>query len=150
VAADGRPLPPALSAPGFDLPDRLMVFDGVCVLCNGGVRFVLAHEKEAAFSFTPEQSALGQRVLAALGRPPEGNDSVVVIDAGRYYLKSDAVFQLAYSLKAPWSWAVLLRFCPRVLRDWIYDLVARNRYGLFGRYDRCLVPDAALRRRFPE
>lgn len=127
-----------------------MVFDGLCVLCSGAVRFVVAHEKDAAFSFAPVQSALGQRVLAALGQPLDGNDSVVVIDDGRSYLKSDALVRLASTLKAPWSWYVLTRFCPRALRDWLYDRLAQNRYSIFGRYDNCMVPDAALRRRFPQ
>ena len=144
MAASGHPLPPGLA-----VPSRFMVFDGVCVLCNGAVRFILAHEREPAFSFAPVQSALGQRLLAALGRPLDGNDSVVVVDGGRYYLKSDAIVRLALALKAPWSWAALTRFLPRRLRDWLYDRLAQNRYGIFGRYDRCMVPDAALRQRFP-
>lgn len=127
-----------------------MVFDGVCVLCNGAVRFILAHEKAPIFSFTPVQSDLGQQVLTALSRPLDGNDSVVVIDGGRYYLKSDAIVRLAGALKAPWSWYALIRFCPRAWRDWAYDRLARNRYAIFGRYDSCMVPDAALRRRFPQ
>lgn len=145
MAASGQPLPPGLAA-----PSRLMVFDGVCVLCSGAVRFILAHERERAFSFAPVQSPLGQRVLAALGRPVDGNDSVVVIDGGRYYVKSDAIVRLALTLKAPWSWTALTRHCPRGLRDWLYDRLARNRYSIFGRYDRCMVPDAALKQRFPQ
>lgn len=126
-----------------------MVFDGVCVLCSGAVRFILAHEQTPAFSFTPVQSPLGQRVLAALGRPLDGNDSVVVIDEGRYYLKSDAIVRLSMNLKRPWSWYALTRFCPRGLRDWAYDRLAQNRYAIFGRYDDCMVPDAEMRKRFP-
>lgn len=145
MAARGQPLPPDLA-----VPSHLMVFDGVCVLCSGAVRFILAHEKEAAFSFAPVQSPLGQRVLAALGRPLDGNESVVVIDSGRYYLKSDAFVRVALALKAPWSWYALTRFCPRPLRDWLYDRLAQNRYSIFGRTDSCMVPDAALRRRFPQ
>jgi predicted DCC family thiol-disulfide oxidoreductase YuxK len=100
VAARGEPLPPDLA-----VPSRLMVFDGVCVLCSAAVRFILDNEKELSFRFAPLQSPLGQRVLAALGRPLDGNDSVVFIDAGRYHLKSDAVAQLATALKAPWAFS---------------------------------------------
>jgi len=126
-----------------------MVFDGVCVLCSGAVRFILRHEKSPDFAFATVQSALGQRVLAAVGQPPDGNDSVVVIAGGRYYLKSDATVRLARQLKAPWSWYALIRFLPRSLRDWLYDRLAQNRYSIFGRYDTCMVPDPDLRRRFP-
>lgn len=127
-----------------------MVFDGVCVLCNGGVRFVLKREKRPNFVFATVQSPLGQRVLSALGQPRDGSASMVVIDEGRYFLKSDAVVQTARALKAPWSWPALVRVLPRWLRDWIYDRIARNRYSLFGRYDSCMVPDAELKARFPQ
>ena len=141
----GHPLPPGLS-----LPAPLLVFDGVCVLCSGTVQTVLHHERAPDFRFEPVQSALGQRVLAALGQPLDGNDSMVVIDGGRYFLKSDAVVQVARYLKAPRSWAVLIRFLPRALRDGVYDVLARNRYRLFGRTETCMVPDPALRQRFPQ
>jgi len=140
----GRTLPPDLS-----VPSPLLVFDGVCVLCSGTVQSVLRHERAPDFRFTPVQSALGQRVLAALGQPLDGNDSMVVIDGGRYFLKSDAVVQVARHLKAPRSWAALIRFLPRRLRDGLYDRLARNRYRLFGRYESCMLPDPALRERFP-
>lgn len=144
MAPRGEALPPGLA-----VPPRLMVFDGVCVLCSGAVQFILRHEKAPEFSFAPVQSVLGQRVLAALGQPADGNDSVVVIDAGRYFLKSDATLRLARQLKAPWSWYAVIRFVPQRWRDWAYDRLAQNRYSIFGRYDTCMVPDAELRWRFP-
>lgn len=150
MAGGGLPLPPALAAPGSGLPAKLMVFDGVCVLCSGAVRFIVEHEREAVFAFTPVQSPLGQRVLAGLGQPLDGNDSVVVIDGGRWYLKSDAIARLAATLKAPWRWYGVTRLLPRGLRDRAYDCLARNRYNIFGRTDTCMVPDAALRQRFLE
>jgi len=127
-----------------------MVFNGVCVLCNGGLRFVIAHESAPDFRFAAVQSPLGQRVLAALDQPRDGSASMVVIDAGRYFLKSDAVVQTARALKAPWSWGAVVRFLPRALRDWAYDRLAQNRYLMFGRYEVCRVPDATLRQRFPD
>lgn len=145
AAGSGKPLPPDLSSPA-----KLMVFDGVCVLCNGAVRFILAHERVPEFHFTPVQSNLGQLVLAALDQPLDGNDSVVVIDEGCSYYKSDAVIQIARSLKAPWSWGAAVRFVPRAWRDWAYDRLARNRYAIFGRYDSCMLPDPALKQRFPQ
>lgn len=150
MAAGGAPLPPELASRESGVPAKLMVFDGICVLCSGAVRFVVTHERAADFTFTPVQSPLGQRVLAALGQPLNGNDSVVVLDDGQYYLKSDAVARLAATLKAPWRWYEVTRFLPRALRDRAYDCLARNRYNIFGRYDTCMVPDAALRARFPE
>jgi len=150
VAVGGAPLPPELSAGDSGVPPRLMVFDGVCVLCSSAVRFIVTHERNPDYTFTPVQSPLGQQVLAALGQPLDGNDSVVVIDGERWYLKSDAVARLALCLKAPWRWYAATRFLPRVLRDWAYDRLAQNRYSIFGRTETCMVPDAALRKRFPE
>jgi predicted DCC family thiol-disulfide oxidoreductase YuxK len=150
MAVGGEPLPPALASDESGLPPKLMIFDGVCVLCNGGVRFVLRRERQPDFSFAPVQSALGQRVLAALGQPLDGNASMVVIHAGRYFLKSDAVVETARGLKAPWSWAAGVRFLPKRWRDRAYELLARNRYNVFGRYDTCMVPDATMKTRFPE
>jgi predicted DCC family thiol-disulfide oxidoreductase YuxK len=150
VAAGGEPLPPELAARDSGVPPRLMVFDGVCVLCSGATRFVLKHERAPDFFFTPVQSELGQRVLAALDQPLDGNNSMVILADGRYYLKSDAIARLAQGLRVPWRWYALTRLLPRALRDRAYDCLARNRYNIFGRYDSCMVPDATLRRRFPE
>ena len=150
MAAGGEPLPPELAARDSGVPPRLMVFDGVCVLCSGATRFVLKHERAPDFVFTPVQSELGQRVLAALDQPLDGNNSMVILADGRYYLKSDAIARLAQGLRVPWRWYALTRLLPRALRDRAYDCLARNRYNIFGRYDSCMVPDATLRRRFPE
>ena len=150
AAVSGEPLPSSLATTEPTCPGKLVVFDGVCVLCSGGVRFVLAHERAPEFYFASAQCGLGQRVLAALGQPLDGNNSVVVIDSGRSYLKSDAVIQVAQSLKSPWSWVAALRLLPHGLRDWLYDCLARRRYRLFGRYDSCVLPEAAQRHRFAE
>ncbi|NIA68395.1 thiol-disulfide oxidoreductase DCC family protein [Pelagibius litoralis] len=125
-----------------------MLFDGVCVLCNGSMQFVLRHERMPTFHFAPIQSPPGRQALIAYGQAVEDWDSVVVIDDGTVYLKSDAALRIARGLKAPWSWLTILRVLPRGLRDWFYDRVARNRYRLFGRYDHCMVPGPDLRRRF--
>lgn len=146
--AGGEVLPPELSAQESGVPSKLMVFDGVCVLCNGGVRFVLKRERAPTFVFATVQSSLGQRVLEALDQPLDGSASMVVINEGRYFLKSDAVVETARGLKAPWSWGTAVRFLPQRWRDRAYELLARNRYNIFGRYDTCRIPDADLRRRF--
>jgi predicted DCC family thiol-disulfide oxidoreductase YuxK len=143
MSARGKPLPSGLS-----LPTKLLVFDGVCVLCSGTVQFILKHEKAPEFSFAPVQSALGQRVLAALGQPLDGNDSFVVTDNGRYYLRTEAAIQIARAMKAPWSWLAVVRVLPRAWGDAAYDWLARRRYRIFGRYDTCRLPDGALMERF--
>lgn len=130
------------------LPSKLILFDGVCVLCNGSMRFVMKHERAAVFQFAAIQSDAGQKVLADHDQETEDWDSVVVIEEGRVYRKSDAAVRIARYLRAPWRWLGIIRFLPRGLRDWLYDRVARNRYRLFGRYEVCMVPTPQLRGRF--
>ena len=131
---------PAPSSAEAPLPSKLILFDGVCVLCNRLMRFVLRHERHGEFFFAPIQSATGRRALAVHGQPVEDWDSVVVIDGASIYRKSAAALRLARALDAPWSWLVVFGLLPPFLRDWLYERVARNRYRLFGRYDACRVP----------
>ncbi len=126
----------------------LYLFDGVCVLCNRSVRFVLDHERGPEIRFAAAQSETGRALLARLDLP-EMPDSFVFIADGRVFERSAAVIAVARHLRAPWSWlAAVAGLLPAPPLDWLYDRVARNRYRLFGRYDACLVPDAGLRARF--
>ena len=138
---------PASSPAGGPVPSKLILFDGVCVLCNGLMRFVLRHERDAEFFFAPIQSATGRRALAMHGQAVEDWNSVVVIDGVSIYRKSAAALRLARALKVPWSWLAVFGLLPPFLRDWLYDRVARNRYRLFGRYDACQVPSPEERKR---
>ncbi len=130
--------------------DRTVVlFDGVCNLCHAWVRFVIARDPEAQVRFAPLQSDTGRRLLATSGAAPEGADSVVVIAGGEALVRSDAALAVADRLRAPWPLlARLARLVPRGLRDPIYDVVARGRYGWFGRRDVCGLPDGTPRDRF--
>ncbi len=131
-------------------PQPLLVFDGVCVLCSRAVRFVLQREQDTAIRFCPAQSPLGQQIFAALNLPLEAFETFIVLDDGKAYMKSAAVLHLARHLRQPWRSLAALAILPRGLLDWLYDRVARNRYRVFGRYDVCIVPDAALKERFVE
>jgi predicted DCC family thiol-disulfide oxidoreductase YuxK len=126
----------------------LVLFDGVCNLCDASVRFLLRRDRTGALRFAPIQSAAGQRVLGRHGLPLSGWDSFVFLDEGAAYLRSAAVFRVARYLRAPWPLVRIFRFLPRRLTDRVYNLVSLNRYALFGRKAECMVPDAALRRRF--
>lgn len=147
TASRSRSLPSALTA----APQPLFVFDGVCVLCSGAVRFTLARERDTALSFASAQSPLGQVVLRALGLSTDAYETMVLLEDGRAYVKSAAVRRLARRLKQPWrALGAIAGVLPRAMLDWLYDRVAGNRYRLFGRYDACMVPDAALASRFVE
>ena len=126
-----------------------MIFDGVCVLCSGGVRFVLRHERDADLVFATTQSATGQTLAAHHGISVEELDlTFVLVDGDRAYVRSDAALHVAGHLKAPWRWLAALRIVPRPIRDAVYSYVARRRYRLFGKYDACMIPTAGQRHRF--
>ncbi len=127
----------------------ILLFDGVCNLCAGTVRFAITRDREARLRFTPLQSPLGQDLLHRHGYEPGAVDSVVLIDAAGAHDRSTAALRLLRHLPAPWRWiGPPLLLCPRRLRDAVYDFVARRRYRWFGRRDECLVPTPDLRSRF--
>ncbi|MDB5094081.1 MAG: thiol-disulfide oxidoreductase [Candidatus Eremiobacteraeota bacterium] len=116
----------------------IVLFDGVCNLCNGAVRFIAANDPAGRFTFLSLQSPQGA-VLAGPGRvPPE--ESIVVLDGGKRYEQSDAVLHVAVYLRWPWPLAFGLILVPRGARDAAYRWVARNRYRWFGRRDACALP----------
>ena len=126
----------------------ILLYDGVCVLCSRSVTFVLKHEREASIRFVAIQSEEGAAMAAAHGVDPEQPDTFLFVEDGRAYRKSSAVITLLAHLRPPWSFARALRFCPTLLRDWLYDRVARNRYRLFGKREDCMAPTPELRERF--
>ena len=124
--------------------DPIVLFDGVCNLCNGAVRFILARDPRARFRFASLQSEAARRLLG--GDPPA--ETIVLIEAGKTHTRSTAALRIARLLRFPWplwyGWIVV----PRPLRDGVYDWVARHRYRWFGRRDTCMVPTPELRDRF--
>ena len=134
---------------------HLVLYDGVCGLCNGLVQFLLKHDHRAVFSFAPLQSATGKAMVARWGGNPEELSSFYVVadfrtaDA-RAVTKSEAALFVARELGWPWKLARAAGMLPGPLRDRLYDLVARNRYRVFGRYEQCLIPAEDSRRRFVE
>jgi predicted DCC family thiol-disulfide oxidoreductase YuxK len=130
------------------LPPRLILFDGICYLCTGSVRFVIAHDPGARFSFASLQSAAGQEVLSRFDLPLAGFDSFIYIREGRVYQRSTAALRVARDIGGVWGMLFLFIIIPRPLRDWLYDLVAKNRYSLFGKRDTCMLPTPELQKRF--
>jgi len=126
----------------------ILLFDGVCHLCDHSVRFVLARDRRQIFRFAALQSAAGTRLMNQFAPDALNLKSVVLIADGVAHTKSDAVLQIAARLNGPWHLLRILRLVPRPLRDWAYDRVAGNRYRWFGRSETCLMPTAALRSRF--
>lgn len=139
-----RPAPAPLLKPG----ETVVLFDGVCKLCNGWARFLIRHDRQRSVRLAAVQSPEGQALLAWAGLPLDQFDTLAVIRDRHYWVRSDAVLEIIAQLPGAWRPLLLLRGIPRVLRDWAYDRIARNRYRLFGKYDTCLLPDPDHEQRF--
>lgn len=128
----------------------LVLFDGVCNLCNTSVLFIIDRDPAARFRFAALQSDAAAAALASLSAevPQHGADSIVLIQDGRVYQRSDAALRIAQGLRRPWPFLGALLVVPRPVRDWVYDLIARNRYRWFGRRDACRIPTTELKERF--
>ncbi len=148
------------------MPNPLILYDGVCGLCNRFVQFVFRHDRKAIFRFVSLQSPLAARILSAHGASAIDLDTVYVIrnfdpahpdlakpekETGAQALlsRSDAVMFVLHELGGLWrALALVLRCFPRFIRDWAYRVIAGNRYRIFGRYPICPVPDPSVRNRF--
>jgi len=126
-----------LNLPDSDRP--VVLFDGVCNLCNGVVRFIIARDPSARFRFAPLPPA-----------DAGATDSIVLVEAGKKYTRSTAALRIARGLRFPWPLLYALMLAPRPLRDLVYDWVARHRYGWFGKRAACMVPTPEVRSRFLE
>jgi predicted DCC family thiol-disulfide oxidoreductase YuxK len=132
---------------------HLVLYDGVCGLCNRLLQFLLRHDHRRVFSFASLQSDIGQSIVVRSGRNPgELTSFYVVADyrtaASRVFTRSNAALFVAAELGWPWKAAQWMRVLPEGIRDRAYDVVARSRYRLFGRYDRCPIPSPEFRSRF--
>lgn len=127
----------------------VILFDGVCNLCNSAVRFVIRRDKKGIFRFAALQSPAGEQ-FAEQYQLPKTYTSVVLIENGHAYLKSAAALRIARKLNGLWPLLYLLIAVPTAIRDRLYDLIARNRYRWFGRTDHCMRPTPELQERFIE
>ncbi len=129
-------------------PPYILLFDGVCNLCNHTVQFVIKRDAKAQFRFASLQSDYGQTLLKKVGLPIDNFDSFVLILGNKYYLRSSAGLHVLRTLGGVWKLFYALIIFPRPLRDFVYDLVAHSRYKFFGRRDTCMVPTPEQKERF--
>lgn len=128
---------------------KIVLFDGVCNLCNGSVIFVLQREKAPRFQFASIQSKAGQEFLKWCGLPGNYTEAVVLIDRGHVYFGSTAALKIGQQLRFPWSFLSSVGLTvPKFIRDWVYRQIAIHRYQWFGKRDVCMVPSETLRARF--
>jgi predicted DCC family thiol-disulfide oxidoreductase YuxK len=138
---DWKPVPAA------DLPDGLLLFDGYCHVCSGSVRFLLVRDRAQQFTYVPCQSPWGYQIMERFGIDRDFAESFAFVDKGQILFKSDAGIA-ALSRLPFWLWIAFLRYVPRTFRDWIYDILARNRYKWFGKRDQCMVLPPGVSGRF--
>jgi predicted DCC family thiol-disulfide oxidoreductase YuxK len=128
---------------------RIILFDGVCNLCNGSVIFVLQREKEPMFKFASIQSEAGKELLKWCGLPEDYKQAIILIDHRKAYFGSTAALKIGQQLRFPWSLLAYLGFIvPGFVRDWVYNQIAAHRYRWFGKRDVCMVPTQDSKARF--
>lgn len=127
-----------------DFPDDrpIIVFDGHCVFCSAWARLVLRFDRKGLFRLLPAQTPLGEALYRHYGLDPADYETNILIENGRARFKADGSMRMARLLGFPFALASVFRVLPGPVADWLYDLVAKNRYRLFGRSDVCYLPEA--------
>ena len=126
----------------------IILFDGVCNLCNGAVNFIIRRDKHGYFKFASLQSDAAKRAVPGSGLRVPGFDSMILVENGRTHIKSSAALRIARRLGALWPLLGAFIIVPRPLRDAVYDWIARNRYRWFGKRESCMIPNDRIRDRF--
>lgn len=130
---------------------KIILFDGVCNLCNASVNFIIKHDKKDLFRFVPIQSNLGQNILYYIGIQPLNMDSVILYEPKiAYYYKSSAALEIMKNLGGFFYFIIILKIIPRSILNMIYDFIAQNRYKWFGKKESCMIPSEELKSKFLE
>src|SRR4030095_3155492 len=132
----------------MDVDKPIILFDGVCNFCNSMVNFVIRQDRKNVFLFCALQSPAGERLLKEYNIDWKANDSFVVIAQNKAYLKSDAALKLYNRLPWYWKWTQMFWIVPKFIRDWVYNVIAKNRYKWFGKQEVCMIPTPEVRQKF--
>lgn len=128
---------------------KLILFDGVCNLCNGAIQFIIKNDKKDVFRYAALQSDIGKKLVEERNIDTEKVDSILLIEPGvAYYDKSDAALQIGKHLKGYRSISSILYLIPSRLRNFVYDFIARNRYKWYGKREECMIPTPELKAKF--
>lgn len=127
---------------------KIILFDGVCNLCNSSVNFIIDNDRRNVFKFASLQSETGSELRKKHNLSSKDIDSVILIDTDRAYIKSDAALRIAAELGGIYKVISYLRFMPGFIRDYFYDIIAKNRYNWFGKKDTCRIPSPELKSKF--
>ncbi|MFC1733128.1 thiol-disulfide oxidoreductase DCC family protein [candidate division KSB1 bacterium] len=132
----------------FNTEHPIILFDGVCKFCNASINFIIRKDKKKKFRFLPIQMTGEKEIMKKLNQRTIQTDSIILIENQKSYIKSTAVIHIAIELGGIYKAAILFFIIPTFIRDFLYDIIARYRYTIFGKYDSCMVPDPELKDRF--
>jgi len=135
----------------MDLPlnKKIILFDGVCNLCDSTVQFIIKHDKEDLFRFVALQSDLGQEIINHIGLDTSKTDSIILYEPGTaYYYKAEAALKIAKELGGVYSLLSIFTVLPNYLNNKVYDYVARNRYKWYGKKEECMIPTPEMKAKF--
>lgn len=127
---------------------KIVLFDGVCNLCNNSVVFIIKQDKEDRFRFAALQDEAGEKITNQYQIDTDKVDSIVLVDNEKAYTESDAALRIALYLNGLYPLLYGFMIVPRFLRNWVYDLIAGNRYKWFGKKDNCMIPTPELKSKF--
>jgi predicted DCC family thiol-disulfide oxidoreductase YuxK len=136
------------SVPRFPDDRPIIIFDGMCVLCSGFARFVLRNDSAGQFRLLAAQTPIGTALYRHYRLDPVNYETYILLENGRVWFRSEAAIRVFRRLGLPWSLASAARLVPRVVRDWLYDIVARHRLRWFGARATCFLPDPSRADRF--
>lgn len=126
---------------------HIILFDGECNFCNWNVQFIIKRDPKAIFQFASLQSEIGLQLIEQY-HIPNHRDSLILIEKDQYYVKSTAALRICKKLHLFWRFLSIFMIIPKKVRDFGYDIIAKNRYKLFGKSDRCMIPSPEMRKRF--
>ena len=126
----------------------ILLFDGVCNLCNGFVQFIIERDEDQYFKFASLQSEVAKEILKPFGLDNQTLSTVILVENGKCYTKSTAGLRIMNQFGGLWSLVTVLLIFPKFIRDVVYDFIARNRYKWFGEKESCWIPTPELKQRF--
>ncbi len=126
----------------------ILLFDGVCNLCDQTVQFVLKNNSQQNVQFSSLQSEFGQEILSKYQLPTEDFQTLILLENNQIFTYSDAALKLCAHLDTPWNWLKIGLIIPKFIRDSVYKFVSNNRYRLMGKKEQCMIPDPAYKKRF--
>ncbi|WP_404452205.1 thiol-disulfide oxidoreductase DCC family protein [Virgibacillus necropolis] len=127
--------------------NNVILFDGECNFCDHSVQFIIKRDKKAIYKFASIQSDIGQKILKNFN-VPENIDSLILVEGNKCYFKSSAALRICKNLKGGWKLLYCFLSIPKLVRDYFYDIIAKNRYKWFGKKDACMLPSPEMRNRF--